>query len=206
MTEFRWRLAERVVSDRVIGIIRAPDADTAADLGTRLIGAGLRSIEVSLSTPGALAAIRRLAGGAALVGAGTVLDAQQAGAAIEAGARFLVCPSISAEVIRSANRHGVPVVAGAATPTEVLAALEAGADLVKIFPASQSSPRSLRDLLQALPHAPLVPTGGVSAATAPEWIAAGAAAVGIGGELTRGPADQTAGRVAALLAALRAPS
>ncbi|MBB2915140.1 2-dehydro-3-deoxyphosphogluconate aldolase/(4S)-4-hydroxy-2-oxoglutarate aldolase [Streptosporangium becharense] len=203
MAEYRWRLAERVVSDRVIGIIRAPDADTAAELGTRLIGAGLHSVEVSLSTPAALSAIRRLAGGAALVGAGTVLDAQQAGAAIEAGARFLVCPTLSTDVIRSAHRHGVPVVAGAATPTEVLTALEHGADLVKIFPASQSSPGSLRDLLQALPYAPLVPTGGVSAATAPEWIAAGAAAVGIGGELTRGPAAETPGRVAALLSALR---
>ncbi|MER7506579.1 bifunctional 4-hydroxy-2-oxoglutarate aldolase/2-dehydro-3-deoxy-phosphogluconate aldolase [Nonomuraea pusilla] len=130
-------------------------------------------------------AARTPAGAGALVGAGTVLDASQAALAIQAGARFLVCPSLSRDVIRTAHRHGVPVVAGASTPTEIVTALEEGADLVKLFPAAQSSPQALRDVLQALPHAPLVPTGGVTARTAPDWIAAGAVAVGMGGELTR---------------------
>lgn len=183
----KWRLTEQVVADRVIGIIRAPSAEQAVVYGSRLAAAGLGSIEVSLSTPGALDAIAELsaAGTGSLVGAGTVLDAQQAGAAIQAGARFLVCPALSVEVIRTASRHGVPVVAGALSPTEILAAMEAGADLVKVFPASQSSPGALRDLLQALPHAPLVPTGGVTSATAADWLAAGAVAVGMGSELTR---------------------
>ncbi|MEU4328377.1 bifunctional 4-hydroxy-2-oxoglutarate aldolase/2-dehydro-3-deoxy-phosphogluconate aldolase [Nonomuraea dietziae] len=205
MPEFRWRLAERVVADRVIGIIRAPSADTAVSYGERLVSAGLGAIEVSLSTPGALGAIRTLSSqeSGALIGAGTVLDAHQAVLAIEAGARFLVCPILSTEVIRAGSRHGVPVVAGAATPTEIVAALEAGADLVKLFPASQSSPKALRDLLQALPHAPVVPTGGVTAATAPEWIAAGAVAVGMGGELTRGEPEGTEPRVRALLNSLK---
>ncbi|MET9341160.1 bifunctional 4-hydroxy-2-oxoglutarate aldolase/2-dehydro-3-deoxy-phosphogluconate aldolase [Nonomuraea sp. NPDC003804] len=203
MRDFRWRLTERLVADRVIGIIRAPSAETAVTYGRRLSAAGLAAVEVSLSTPGALAAVRELATGA-LVGAGTVLDAVQAGMAIEAGARFLVCPTLDADVIRAGHRHGVPVVAGASTPTEIVRALEAGADLVKLFPATQSSPQALRDILQALPQAPIVPTGGISTATAPEWIAAGAVAVGIGGELTRGAPREAPSRVHGLLAALRA--
>lgn len=195
----RWRLTEQVVADRVIGIIRAADAAQAVEYGSRLAAAGLGSIEVSLSTPGALEAIAALSGGQALIGAGTVLDPQQAVAAIQAGARFLVTPALNVEVVRTANRHGVPIASGALTPTEILAAMEAGADLVKVFPASMSSPGALRDLLQALPHAPLVPTGGVSAATAADWLSAGAVAVGMGGELTRGEP----GAVAELLAKLR---
>ncbi|MEV2269690.1 bifunctional 4-hydroxy-2-oxoglutarate aldolase/2-dehydro-3-deoxy-phosphogluconate aldolase [Nonomuraea africana] len=201
MRDFRWRLAERMVVDRVIGIIRASSADLAVSYGTRLAAAGLGAIEVSLSTPDALDAIGTLVAQErdALVGAGTVIDPHQAVLAIEAGARFLVCPTLSTEVIRTGNRHGVPVVAGASTPTEIVAALEAGADLVKLFPASQSSPKALRDLLQALPHAPIVPTGGITSATAAEWIAAGAVAVGMGGELTRGEPEDTEPRVRALL-------
>lgn len=195
----RWRLTERVVADRVIGIIRAADAAQAVAYGSRLSSAGLGAIEVSLSTPGALAAIEELSGGDALIGAGTVLDPQQAVAAIQAGARFLVTPTLSEPVIRAAHRHGVPIATGALTPTEIVTAMEAGADLVKVFPASMSSPGALRDLLRALPQAPLVPTGGVTSATAADWLDAGAVAVGMGGELTRGEP----GEVAELLAKLR---
>jgi 2-dehydro-3-deoxyphosphogluconate aldolase / (4S)-4-hydroxy-2-oxoglutarate aldolase len=193
VTDHRWQLTARIVADRVIGIIRAPSPQAAVTAGRRLAAAGLGAVEVSLSTPAALSAIGELTaagdGPAPLVGAGTVLDAQQAALAIAAGARFLVCPALSPAVIRTAHRHGVPVVAGAATPTEIIAALEEGADLVKLFPASHSSPGALRDLLRALPQAPLVPTGGVTARSAPEWIAAGAVAVGMGGELTRDGTD-----------------
>lgn len=231
MGEHRWELTGRIAAGRVIGIVRAPSGAEAVRAGSRLLAAGLGAVEVSLSTPGALAAITDLAaqartrpgpapeteagtrsdtgtgtgtgtGNGGLVGAGTVLDAQQAVLAIGAGARFLVCPSLDREVVRAAHRHGVPVVAGAATPTEIVTALEEGADLIKLFPASQTSPASLRDLLQALPHAPIVPTGGVTVRTAPEWIAAGAVAVGMGGELTRGAPGDTAPLVHALLAAL----
>ncbi|WP_101782823.1 bifunctional 4-hydroxy-2-oxoglutarate aldolase/2-dehydro-3-deoxy-phosphogluconate aldolase [Nonomuraea indica] len=227
MGEHRWELTGRIAAGRVVGIVRAPSGAEAVRAGSRLLAAGLAAVEVSLSTPGALAAITDLAarartrsgpapgtgsgtesgtesgtGGGGLVGAGTVLDAHQAVLAIGAGARFLVCPSLDREVVRAAHRHGVPVVAGAATPTEIVTALEEGADLIKLFPASQTSPASLRDLLQALPHAPIVPTGGVTVRTAPEWIAAGAVAVGMGGELTRGAPEDATPRVHALLAAL----
>ncbi|UBU18397.1 bifunctional 4-hydroxy-2-oxoglutarate aldolase/2-dehydro-3-deoxy-phosphogluconate aldolase [Nonomuraea gerenzanensis] len=193
MAEHRWALTARLVERRVIGIVRAPSPAAAVEAGTRLTAAGVTAVEISLATPDALSAVTALRTAAppeALVGAGTVLDAAQAMLAIQAGARFLVCPSLSREVIRTAHRHGVPVAAGAATPTEIVTALEEGADLVKLFPASQTSPQVLRDVLQALPHAPLVPTGGVTIRTAPDWVAAGAVAVGMGGELTRAaPAD-----------------
>lgn len=193
MAEHRWALTARLVERRVIGIVRAPSPAAAVEAGTRLTAAGVTAVEISLTTPDALpaiAALRASVPSEMLVGAGTVLDASQAVSAIQAGARFLVCPSLSREVIRTAHRHGVPVVAGAPTPTEIVTALEEGADLVKLFPASQSSPQVLRDVRQALPHAPLVPTGGVTMRTAPDWIAAGAVAVGMGGELTRAaPAD-----------------
>ncbi|AQZ63605.1 4-hydroxy-2-oxoglutarate aldolase @ 2-dehydro-3-deoxyphosphogluconate aldolase [[Actinomadura] parvosata subsp. kistnae] len=193
MAEHRWALTARLVERRVIGIVRAPSPDAAVEAGTRLTAAGVPAVEISLTTPDALPAVTALRAAAppgTLVGAGTVLDAAQAVLAIQAGARFLVCPSLSREVIRAAHRHGVPVVAGASTPTEIVTALEEGADLVKLFPAAGSSPQALRDVLRALPHAPLVPTGGVTLRTAADWIAAGAVAVGMGGELTRAtPAD-----------------
>ncbi|NJP93819.1 bifunctional 4-hydroxy-2-oxoglutarate aldolase/2-dehydro-3-deoxy-phosphogluconate aldolase [Nonomuraea sp. FMUSA5-5] len=193
MAEHRWALTARLVERRVIGIVRAPSPDAAVEAGTRLAAAGVPAVEISLSTPDALPAVTALRAAAppgTLVGAGTVLDAAQAVLALQAGARFLVCPSLSREVIRAAHRHGVPVAAGASTPTEIVTALEEGADLVKVFPAAGSSPQVLRDVLQALPHAPLVPTGGVTLGTAADWIAAGAVAVGMGGELTRAtPAD-----------------
>lgn len=204
MNDYRWRLTERLTADRVIGIVRAPDAATAHDRARLLADAGLAAVEVSLTVPGALEAVRRLAArGDALIGAGTVLDGHQAAEALAAGAGFLVCPALSPAVIRTAHRHGVPVVAGAATPTEIVHALEAGADLVKLFPAAQIGPDGLRAVRQALPQAPLVPTGGVTLETAPDWIAAGAVAAGMGGELTRGPADEVGPRVHRLLESLR---
>ncbi|GAA3934635.1 bifunctional 4-hydroxy-2-oxoglutarate aldolase/2-dehydro-3-deoxy-phosphogluconate aldolase [Actinomadura viridis] len=212
MSGYRWRTTGRLVADRVIGIVRAPDAATALGRARLLAGAGLTAVEISLTTPGALDALRELVAGetagggtGVLAGAGTILDEHQADRAIAAGAAFLVCPSLSVPVIRTAHRHGVPVVAGAATPTEIVQALEAGADLVKLFPAGRIGPDGLRAIRQALPQAPLVPTGGVTLESAPEWIAAGAVAAGMGSELTRGPEDAIRPRIRALLESLRTP-
>ncbi|MEU5876219.1 bifunctional 4-hydroxy-2-oxoglutarate aldolase/2-dehydro-3-deoxy-phosphogluconate aldolase [Spirillospora sp. NPDC047279] len=196
---YRHDLTAQITADRVIGIIRAPDAETAIAQTRRLTTAGLSTIEISLTTPGALDAVRELAG--TLIGVGTVLDEHQAASALEAGAAFLVCPTLSPQVIRAAHRHGAPVVAGAATPTEIVQALEAGADLVKLFPATTYGPDGLRAIRQALPQAPLVPTGGVSPSTAPAWLAAGAVAVGMGGDLTRA----TTPEIATLLKTLQTP-
>ncbi|TYB53172.1 bifunctional 4-hydroxy-2-oxoglutarate aldolase/2-dehydro-3-deoxy-phosphogluconate aldolase [Nonomuraea sp. PA05] len=135
----------------------------------------------------------------ALVGAGTVLDEAAARAAVEAGARFLVAPGLNPAVIRTGHRYGVPVFPGVATPTEIVRALEEGADAVKLFPASAVTPSWLRDVRAALPQTPAIPTGGVTLENAPDWIAAGAVACGMGSALTSGGAQAAGERVAVLL-------
>ncbi|MFI6925680.1 bifunctional 4-hydroxy-2-oxoglutarate aldolase/2-dehydro-3-deoxy-phosphogluconate aldolase [Nonomuraea spiralis] len=201
---YRWEIVQAVTQQRVFGIVRAAAPEAALAAAEVVLDAGLHAVEVALTTPRALSAVARLTEQRpdALVGAGTVLDAAAARAAVEAGARFLVSPSLHPEVIRAGHRYGVPVFPGVATPTEIVRALEEGADAVKIFPASAVSPSWLRDVRAALPQAPAIPTGGVSVEDAPEWIAAGAVACGMGSALTSGGPRAAGERVAALLAGL----
>ncbi|RSM94842.1 2-dehydro-3-deoxyphosphogluconate aldolase [Nonomuraea sp. WAC 01424] len=201
---YRWEIVQAVTQQRVFGIVRAAAPPAALAAAEVVLDAGLHAVEVALTTPRALSAVARLTEQRpdALVGAGTVLDAAAARAAVEAGARFLVSPSLHPEVIRAGHRYGVPVFPGVATPTEIVRALEEGADAVKIFPASAVSPSWLRDVRAALPQAPAIPTGGVSVEDAPEWIAAGAVACGMGSALTSGGPRAAGERVAALLAGL----
>ncbi|WP_043639417.1 bifunctional 4-hydroxy-2-oxoglutarate aldolase/2-dehydro-3-deoxy-phosphogluconate aldolase [Nonomuraea candida] len=201
---YRWEIVRAVTEQRVFGIVRSAGPQEAVAAAEAVLDAGLRAVEVALTTPRALTAVARLTETrpGALVGAGTVLDAAAARAAVEAGARFLVSPSLSAEVIRAGHRHGVPVFPGVATPTEIVRALEEGADAVKLFPASAMSPSWLRDVRAALPQAPAIPTGGVTLENAPDWIAAGAVACGMGSALTSGGARAAGERVTTLLARL----
>lgn len=201
---YRWETTEALTAQRVFGIVRSSTPESAATAATAVLDAGLHAVEVALTTPRATRAIEELttARPTALIGAGTVLDAAAARAAIEAGARFLVSPSLHREVIRTGHRYGVPVLPGVTTPTEMVQALEEGADALKLFPASTASPSWLRDVRAALPQAPLVPTGGVTLENAPEWIAAGAVACGMGSALTSGGPSAAAARVAALLETL----
>jgi 2-dehydro-3-deoxyphosphogluconate aldolase/(4S)-4-hydroxy-2-oxoglutarate aldolase len=176
----------RIRESGVIGIVRTRSADLARDQARRVIAAGLPVVEVSLTTPGALGVIAGLTGEdhGAVVGAGTVLDADAARAVIEAGAQLLVSPVCDPEMIRLAVRHDVAVVPGCLTPTEMTNAMKLGATAVKIFPAHNWSPAALAGVLQALPELPCVPTGGVGPDDAGAWIAAGAVAVGVGSALT----------------------
>ncbi len=202
---YRWETTAALTTQRVIGIVRATEADAARRTAQAFLDAGLHTLEVTLTTPGALGIIEALAAGTPphiVVGAGTVLDAADAQAAVRAGARFLVAPNVRADVIRAGHRHGVPVLPGAGTVTEVMEALELGADAVKIFPAASLTPDWVRAVLAAVPYAPLVPTGGVTPDSAPQWIAAGAVACGVGAALTTGGPAQAAARVHALLQAL----
>ncbi|MGW4794584.1 bifunctional 4-hydroxy-2-oxoglutarate aldolase/2-dehydro-3-deoxy-phosphogluconate aldolase [Nonomuraea sp. NPDC004297] len=201
---YRWEIVRAVTEQRVFGIVRSAGPQQAVEAAEAVLEAGLRAVEVALTTPGALTAVARLAElrPQALLGAGTVLDAAAARAAIEAGARFLVSPSLHPEVIRTGHRYGVPVFPGVATPTEIVRALEEGADAVKIFPASSVTPSWLRDVRAALPQTPAIPTGGVTVDDAPGWIAAGAVACGMGSALTSGGARAAGERVSALLARL----
>jgi 2-dehydro-3-deoxyphosphogluconate aldolase/(4S)-4-hydroxy-2-oxoglutarate aldolase len=195
----RAEVVARIAARRVVAILRVADGAEAVRTGGALIAAGVDVVEVPLGVPGALEAITAL--GArhpdALVGAGTVMDADDAAHALDAGARFLLSPVLRPEVVRAAHARGSAAVPGAFTPTEVDACMRAGADLVKLFPADRLTPADLRTLLAALPGARLLPSGGIDAANAAAWLEAGATALGVGGALTREPA-----RAGELLAAL----
>jgi 2-dehydro-3-deoxyphosphogluconate aldolase/(4S)-4-hydroxy-2-oxoglutarate aldolase len=197
---YRWDVLSELAEQKVFGIVRAGDADAALATAEAMVAAGLRTVEIALTTPGGLGVIERLGRRTGIiVGAGTVLDGATARMAVLAGARFLVSPSLHPEVISTAHRYGVAALPGAATPTEIVTALEHGADAVKLFPASAFGPGWLADVRAAVPQAPIMPTGGVRVDDVPAWIAAGAVACGMGAGLTAGGRDAAAQRVRALL-------
>jgi 2-dehydro-3-deoxyphosphogluconate aldolase/(4S)-4-hydroxy-2-oxoglutarate aldolase len=200
MTDLLTVLSEQ----RVIAIVREADEDTAVATVRRLASAGLRVIEVSLVTPGALGAIERLRQeqppDGVFIGAGTVLSPRDVQAVASAGAQYVVSPILSRSVLKACSSLGLPAFPGVATPTEAFKAMKWGATAAKVFPATLWTPGVLRDLRAALPSLPTVPTGGVALDNAAEWIAAGALAVGVGGTLTRSATpDET---VRALLASV----
>jgi 2-dehydro-3-deoxyphosphogluconate aldolase/(4S)-4-hydroxy-2-oxoglutarate aldolase len=197
-------VAATIVRTGVIGIVRTGGAEQAVSLSRQIWQAGVSVVEVALTTPGALQALETLreeVSGEQVLGAGTVLDAASARAAVLAGAQVLVTPTLVEDVIEVGRRYGVVSVIGCSTPTELLRATTLGADFVKVFPASLWSPAVLADVLAALPQLRCVPTGGVTPDTAADWIRAGAVAVGIGSALTKG--DDPGERARALLSALR---
>ncbi|MEU5258276.1 bifunctional 4-hydroxy-2-oxoglutarate aldolase/2-dehydro-3-deoxy-phosphogluconate aldolase [Amycolatopsis sp. NPDC021455] len=198
---YRWEITADALGQGVVGIVRTRDAESALSAARAALQAGLRSIELPLTNPGALEAISALAAAHpdATIGAGTVLDAPSAVLAIRAGARFLVSPSVDTAVIRTAHRHGAAAFPGAGSVTEIVRALEEGADAVKVFPASALSPSWISDVRAALPQAPLVPTGGIGPEDVPRWLSAGAVACGIGSALTRGTSAEISARVETLL-------
>jgi len=169
---------------------------------------GVRVIEVTMTTPGALGVIEEATdryGEQVLFGAGSVLDAETARAAILAGAGFVVAPTLDLATVQLCNRYGVPVVPGCYTPTEMLAAWQAGADMVKLFPASVGGPALVKAILAPLPQLEIVPVGGVNLDTAAQFIASGAAALGVGSSLVNqklldsGDMDELTRRAAAFI-------
>ena len=171
----------------IIPVIRAESADVARAVVEALAGAGLAVAEITMTVPGALdaiASVRRHLGEALVVGAGTVTDADTARNAIDAGAEFIVTPCLAPEVVDTARRADVAVIPGALTPTEVFEAFKAGGDMVKVFPVQNVGGATyLRALRGPFPAIPLVPTGGITLDNIREMFAAGAVAVGVGGEL-----------------------
>ena len=172
----------------IVAVVRA---DTGGDDLVRVVEAvaegGVHCIEVTMTTPGALECIRaaseKLEGADALLGVGTVLDAETCRMAILAGAEYVVSPNLSIPVIQMARRYGKPVVCGAYTPTEILTAWDHGSDFVKVFPASIGGPPYLKAIKGPLPQIPLVPTGGVELDNVGEFLKAGASALAVGGNL-----------------------
>lgn len=180
-------ILQRIHDAGMVAIVRADTADAALSLAQACIAGGVSALEIAFTTPGTLdviASLRREHGERVLVGAGTVLDAPTARLAILAGAQFIISPGVDAETIRTCLRYQIPAMPGAMTPTEIIAALEAGADIVKIFPGEAFGPAYVKALLAPLPQAPLMPTGGVTLDNLAEWFKYGSVAVGVGGSLT----------------------
>ena len=172
-----------IESTGVVAVIRLADTEAARDVTAALIDGGVRAIEVTMTVPRAVELIEDLAASVptdVIVGAGTVLDEKTSRQVIAAGARFVVAPVLRASVIELCHRHDVAAMPGCLTPTEILTAWEAGADVVKVFPATALGPGFFKDLRGPLPHIRLMPTGGVTRENAGDWIAAGAVAIGVG--------------------------
>jgi 2-dehydro-3-deoxyphosphogluconate aldolase / (4S)-4-hydroxy-2-oxoglutarate aldolase len=173
-----------IAEDRAVTVVRAPQPCDVDSLVAALAAGGLRAVELTLTTPGILARLAGASvGGGAVVGVGTVLTAGDAEAAIDAGAQFVVTPGVREAVAKAAAARDIPVIMGALTPTEVMAAIDLGAAAVKIFPARATGPGYLRDLRGPFPGVRLIPSGGINAANAAAYLAAGAIAVTAGTEV-----------------------
>lgn len=177
---------ERIQQSGVVAIVRLDDYENAPQMAKALLDGGIEAVEFTYTNPEAGEAVRAVKAelkDAMLVGAGTVLDPETARAAILQGADFIVTPTVQVDTIRLCVRYSIPTVIGAFTPTEILTAWEAGASVVKVFPASVGGAQYLKDVHGPLPQVKLIPTGGVSAENAGEFIRAGAVAVALGSNL-----------------------
>jgi 2-dehydro-3-deoxyphosphogluconate aldolase/(4S)-4-hydroxy-2-oxoglutarate aldolase len=176
-----------IVRTGVVPVVRVASEEAAMRAVDAIKEGGISVLEITMTVPGALRVIEALAdryGTAAVVGAGTVLDPETARACILAGARFVVSPELNLGTVALCRRHGVAVMPGALTPTEIRQAWESGADMVKVFPCdAMGGARYLKALKGPLPHVDLLPTGGVSLETAADYLRAGASALGVGGDL-----------------------
>jgi len=177
---------QQILNQKIVAVVRLDDYSQAVDVARALVAGGITVMEFTLTGAGALEAIRatrQAMGGAVCVGVGTVLKSEDAESAIDAGAQFAVTPALRRGVIDSCVRRNTTVLCGGLTPTELLEAYEAGAELGKVFPARLGGPKFIKDILAPMPFLKLVPTGGVSPENAREYLSAGAVAVGIGGNL-----------------------
>lgn len=177
---------EKIVQSGVVGVIRANSARELLDVALALNEGGVKALEITMTSPGALETIKEAAlkiGDRAIIGVGSVLDAETARAAILAGAEFVVSPIFKPDIVAMCRRYNKISIPGAFTPTEIVAAWEAGADVVKIFPATKLGPGFIKDLKGPLPQIRVTPTGGVSLDNTGDFIRAGASFVGVGGAL-----------------------
>jgi 2-dehydro-3-deoxyphosphogluconate aldolase/(4S)-4-hydroxy-2-oxoglutarate aldolase len=176
----------RVLDSGIVAVMRSTSSEQLVEVARALYEGGVDVLEVTFTVPRALeiiAAVRQALGDKVLLGAGTVLDPETARAAFLAGAEFVVAPTVNLDVIRLGNRYDKLVMPGAFTPTEILTAWEAGAQIIKVFPADVGGPAYLKAVHAPLPHVRLLPTGGVNLSTIADFLKAGACAVGLGGAL-----------------------
>jgi 2-dehydro-3-deoxyphosphogluconate aldolase/(4S)-4-hydroxy-2-oxoglutarate aldolase len=199
-------VANRIMEIGVVPVVRASSAKQAMLAAGAVCAGGIPIIEVTMTVPGAIEVIAELSksmGSEVLIGAGTVLDADTAQRCIDAGAEFVVSPGFNLETVKSVNEAGKLMMAGALTPTEVIGAWKAGSDFVKIFPCGAvGGAKYIKALKGPLPQIPMIPTGGINLTTAADFILAGAAALGIGGELVSASALES-GDLAPIVEAAR---
>ncbi|HDI52109.1 2-dehydro-3-deoxyphosphogluconate aldolase [candidate division KSB1 bacterium] len=179
----RQEILQQIIDSGVIAVIRMNDATKLMKVVDAISAGGVKCLEVTMTTPGAIGAIEEVANRISsdfLIGAGTVLDTETARMAILAGAEFIVSPVLKLQVIHLCHRYDKVVIPGAFTPTEILTAWEAGADIVKVFPATALGPKYFRDVRGPLPQVRLTPTGGVTVENVGEFIQAGACCVAVG--------------------------
>jgi 2-dehydro-3-deoxyphosphogluconate aldolase/(4S)-4-hydroxy-2-oxoglutarate aldolase len=182
----RHQQLQYVLDAGIVAVVRAPDPEPLVEAFKSLAAGGVTVAEVTLTVPGALDVLRaakKALGDQVLLGAGTVLDTETCRAAILAGAEFIVSPTLNLDVIRLCHRYDKLIMPGAFTPTEILTAWEAGADIVKVFPAEIVGPAFFKAMRGPLPQVRLMPTGGVDLQTAAEFLNAGACCLGIGSQL-----------------------
>lgn len=186
----RARTVQRIVDSGLVAVVRAGSTEQAEKISDACVKGGITAVEVTFTVPGASEVIKglraRFSADELLVGAGTVLDSETAMVAILAGSDFIVGPTFSLEVAKLCNRYQKPYIPGCMSVTEVVTAMEAGVDIVKLFPGEAFGPGIIKSIKGPLPQASIMPTGGVSLKNVGEWIKAGAAAVGIGSKLTGG--------------------
>jgi 2-dehydro-3-deoxyphosphogluconate aldolase/(4S)-4-hydroxy-2-oxoglutarate aldolase len=202
----KQEVADRIKEIGIVPVVRASSAKQAMQAAEAVYTGGIPIVEITMTCPDALEVIAELsktAGSEVLVGAGTVLDAATAELCIDSGAEFIVSPGFDFETVKLASRLGKLMAAGALTPTEVIAAWKAGSDFVKIFPCGAvGGAKYIKALKGPLPEIPMIPTGGVNLSTAADFIHAGAAALGVGGELVS-PAALESGNTAPIIEAAR---
>lgn len=185
----KLKILNKVLNSGVIAVVRAETKDKAIKIAEAVKKGGIYAIELTMTVPGALDIVKELAANKdekIVLGVGSVLDSDTARAAILAGAEYIVSPHLNEDVVKLCCRYQIPNMAGAMTPGEVVRALEAGTDIVKVFPGEIMGPKFLKAIKGPIPQAPLMPTGGVSLDNVGDWIKAGAVAVGVGGSLTAG--------------------
>ncbi len=189
----KYNILNRIEKVGVVAVIRAETSEKAKKIALACMAGGIDAIEITFTVPGAHKVIEALVnefGDTLLVGAGTVLDSETARIAILAGANFIVSPGFSLETAKLCNRYQIPYMAGCMTLTEMITAMEAGVDVIKIFPGSAFDPSFVKAIKGPLPQAVMMPTGGVSLDNVSQWIKNGCIAVGVGGNLTKGTAEE----------------
>lgn len=185
----KYEVLQRIEEVGVVAVVRAENSEKAKRIAMACMEGGIDSIEITFTVPGADNVIKDLNnefGDELLVGAGTVLDSETARIAILAGAKYIVSPAFDLETAKLCNRYQVPYMPGCMTISEMITAMEAGADVIKVFPGSAFGPSFIKAVKGPLPQAVLMPTGGVNIDNAGEWIKNGCIAVGVGGNLTKG--------------------